>query len=51
MYVRSRREELVQTLLNLLERSNTKVLDISIKEPTLEDVYVGLVGGGVYRVT
>lgn len=50
MYVRSRREELVQTLLNLLERSNTKVLDISIKEPTLEDVYVGLVGGGVYRV-
>lgn len=51
MYVRSRREELVQTLLNLLERSNTKVLDISIKEPTLEDVYVGLIGGGDYRVT
>jgi len=51
MYVKSRREELVQTLLNILERSNTKVLDISIREPTLEDVYVGLVGGGVYRVT
>ncbi len=51
MYVRSRREELVQTLLNILEKSNTKVLDISIREPTLEDVYVGLVGGGVYRVT
>ncbi len=44
IYVRSGREEIAQTLFEASRKLNVKVLDLSIEEPTLEDIYLALIG-------
>ncbi len=45
MYVRSRREEVAQTVFDLARKLDVKILDFSIVEPSLEDAYIAIVGG------
>ncbi len=44
VYVRSSREEIAQILFEVSRRLDVKVLDLSIEEPTLEDMYLALIG-------
>ncbi len=44
MYVRSRREEIIQTLFDVLKLLDIKLLDLSLVEPSLEDAYIAIVG-------
>ncbi len=45
MYVRGRREDVVQKILNVLSEHNVKLEDFQISEPSLEDVYIAVVRG------
>ncbi|NPA70620.1 MAG: ABC transporter ATP-binding protein [Crenarchaeota archaeon] len=45
IYARGRREEIVQSLLEILRRYELPVIDVQIVEPTLEDAYIAALRG------
>jgi len=44
-YAKARRGDIVQVLFDLVREYNLRVLDLSIMEPTLEDVFIAIVHG------
>ncbi|NPA23096.1 MAG: ABC transporter ATP-binding protein [Crenarchaeota archaeon] len=45
IYARGRRENIVQSLLEILRHNNLPIIDVQIVEPTLEDAYIAALRG------
>ncbi|MEM4513199.1 MAG: ATP-binding cassette domain-containing protein [Ignisphaera sp.] len=44
-YVKAKRGDIVQSIFDVMKSMDIKILDLSIVEPTLEDVYIAIVRG------
>ncbi len=43
MYIRANREDIMSTIFEIVKKTDVKLLDLSLSEPTLEDVYISIV--------